>query len=56
MTQKKVKSTIIREDTSPYRKPAENLPGPGKYEKNIPFGSDIKTNVTFGSKYGFKPK
>ena len=49
-------SVIIREETSPYRRPMENSPGPGAHDGHLtPFGSDVKSNIGMGSKYLFKP-
>ena len=45
------KSVIIREETSPYRRPKEYSPGPGESGKLTAFGSDVKTNIGMGSKY-----
>ena len=56
MSKASVRSAIIREETSPYRRPKENNPGPGHHDAHLtPFASDIKTNVGMGSKYVFKP-
>ena len=55
MSKASTKSAIIREDTSPYRRPKENSPGPGHHDSHLtPFGSDGK-NIGMGSKYVFKP-
>jgi len=44
------------EDVSPYRRPKENPPPLGLYDKHlIPFGADLKTKFSIGSKYIFKP-
>ena len=56
-TKPKVRGAVIREQTSPFRRPQENLPDPGSYapaDINT-FGKDINTRVTMGSKYEFKP-
>ena len=55
VTQFQNKSTIIKKDTSPYRRPKESLPDPGQYDKHLkPFGSDLK-GVSMGSKDKFTP-
>lgn len=39
MSQRKTRSALIREEVSPYRRPAEKVPEPGSYDKHlIPFG------------------
>ena len=49
------RSVIIREETSPYRRPKEYGPDPGMYTEDvITFGKDVKTNINFGEKYKFK--
>ena len=56
MTKSNSKSVIIREETSPYRRPKENSPGPGEHDGHLTaFGSDVKANIGMGSKYVFKP-
>lgn len=46
---------VIREETSPYRRPKEIGPSPGAYDGHLkPFGSGLK-NVTMGGKNKFKP-
>jgi hypothetical protein len=55
-TQSKSRTAHINRETSPYRRPAENLPGAGHYDGHLTsFGADIKTNIGMGSKYVFKP-
>jgi hypothetical protein len=55
-TKSKSRAAHIREETSPYRRPDENLPGAGHYDGHLTaFGADIKTNIGMGSKYEFKP-
>ena len=50
------RSAIIKEEVSPYRRPKENPPPIGLYDKHLtPFGSDCKTKITMGNKYVFKP-
>lgn len=47
---------MIREDTSPYRRPKEQTPEPGSYDGHLrPFGSGLARNASMGSKYVFKP-
>ena len=56
MSKASVRSAIIREETSPYRRPQENSPGPGHHDGHLTsFGSDVKANIGMGSKYEFKP-
>ena len=56
MSQRKTRSALIREEVSPYRRPAEKTPEPGSYDKHlIPFGKGKMSNITMGSKYEFKP-
>ena len=56
MSKSQSKSVIIREETSPYRRPKENSPGPGEHDGHlISIGQSIKTNIGMGSKYVFKP-
>lgn len=51
----KIRSALIRPDTSPYRRPKESNPDPGKYDAHLkPFGSDTK-KFTMGGKYKWKP-
>ena len=51
-----VRSAIILEETSPYRRPKESSPEPGQYDAHLTkFGSDVKANIGMGSKYEFKP-
>ena len=41
---------IIREETSPYRRPKENSPGPGEHDGHLTsIGESIKTNIGMGS-------
>lgn len=56
MSKASSKSAIIREETSPYRRPKEKSPGPGEHDAHLtPFGADVKSNIGMGSKYEFKP-
>ena len=56
MSKASSKSAIIREDTSPYRRPQENTAGPGHHDGHLDiFGSKVTRNITMGSKYEFKP-
>jgi len=56
MSKASAKSVIIREESSPYRRPKENTPGPGHHDGHLTaFGSDVKANIGMGSKYEFKP-
>jgi len=49
------KSVIIREETSPYRRPKEQSPDPGQYNGDVvTFGKDVKANPGMGNKYIFK--
>jgi hypothetical protein len=46
----------VKKKTPIDAKKEEPANDPGKYDKHLtPFASDIKTNITFGSKYQFKP-
>jgi hypothetical protein len=48
---------VIKEDTSPYRRPVEPNPDAGQYDNHLtPFGSDLKSTATMGNKYKFVPK
>ena len=52
-TRRKSPSARITTETSPYRRPVEPTPDP--YSGHLtPFGSNIKPNIDFGSKYTFK--
>ncbi len=43
MSKMSSKSVIIREETSPYRRPKENTPGPGHHDGHLTaFGADKK--------------
>ena len=56
MSQRKTRSAIIREETSPYRRPKENNPGPGAHDGHLDkFGSKVTHKMDFGNKYVFKP-
>jgi hypothetical protein len=56
-TKPKVQFAVIKEDTSPYRRPADKTPEPGQYDNHLTqFGSDLKTTADMGSKYKFVPK
>ena len=56
MSKASTRSAIILEETSPYRRPKENSPGPGAHDKHLTaFGADVTRNITMGSKYEFKP-
>ncbi len=56
MSKSASKSAIIKEETSPYRRPKETSPDPGQYDAHLTkFGSDVKRNIGMGSKYEFKP-
>jgi hypothetical protein len=47
---------MIKEPVYSYRRPQENLPGPGHHDGHLTaFGADIKTNIGMGAKYEFKP-
>tara|TARA_B110000285_G_scaffold187299_1_gene213009 strand:+ start:1055 stop:1309 length:255 start_codon:yes stop_codon:yes gene_type:complete len=55
-TKARTQSCLIREETSPYRRPEENLPGAGHYDGHLDkFGSKVTHKMNFGSKYEFKP-
>jgi hypothetical protein len=55
-TKPKVKHALIKEDTSPFRRPAEKTPDPGTYDGHLTgFGDGLK-NVDFGEPYKFVPK
>jgi hypothetical protein len=50
------RSVIIREDVVEKKRPKEHSPDPGQYTEDvITFGKDVKTNITFGDKYKWKP-
>ena len=52
-----MRAATIKEPSG-YARPAENQPDPGSYapaDITTNFGKDIKTKVTMGSKYEFKP-
>jgi hypothetical protein len=52
----RVRSALIREDVSPYRRPQDTTPDPGTYDGHLTsFGSGLK-KVDMGSKYKFVPK
>lgn len=56
LTQRRAPAVTIREDSKRYTRPKEDAPAPGQYDKHLtPFAADVKTNITFGSKYQFKP-
>jgi hypothetical protein len=56
MSKASTKSAHIRPETSPYRRPQENTPGPGHHDGHLTaFGSDVTANIGMGSKYEFKP-
>jgi len=56
MTSTRARSALIREETSPYRRPKENNPGPGAHDKHLTrFGADVHHKMDFGNKYVFKP-
>jgi hypothetical protein len=49
------RSTVIKEDTSPYRRPKEQNPEPGQYDAHLkPFGYSPR-KMTMGGKYKWKP-
>ena len=55
-TKPRAKSAFIRQDVSPYKRPAEHMPEPGTYSGHIKLlGADLKNTATMGSKYGWKP-
>jgi len=55
-TMARSRSALIREETSPYRRPKENNPGPGHHDGHLDkFGSKIHHKMDFGNKYVFKP-
>jgi hypothetical protein len=55
-TQSKSRAAHINGETSPYRRPKENLPGPGHHDGHLDaFGSKITHKMDFGNKYVFKP-
>ena len=55
MSKMSVRSAHIKEETSPYRRPQENSPGPGAHDGHLTaFGADVTRNITMGSKYEFK--
>lgn len=57
LTKKKSRAAHIRPETSPYRRPKENTPGPGHHDSHlIPFAADITHKMEFGDKYKFTPK
>ena len=56
MSKASSKSAIIREDTSPYRRPKEESPDPGFYDRHLTkLGANITHKMDFGNKYIFKP-
>ena len=57
MTKPKIQTAHIKEETHPFRRPADHVPEPGTYSGHIkPLGADLKTTATMGSKYDWKPK
>ena len=55
MTKKRAYEAYIAPDIGKAR-PEEIGPEPGTYDGHLkPFAADIKTNITFGEKYKFKP-
>jgi len=55
-TKSKSRAAHIREETSPYRRPIDNDPGPGHHDGHLDaFGSKITHKMDFGNKYVFKP-
>ena len=43
-------------EVSPYRRPKEEGPAPGQYDRHLTgFGEDVTMNIGMGSKYKFKP-
>lgn len=54
LTKPKIKSAIINEEVSPYRRPVDQSPSIGQYDGHLkPFGYN-ENNMTFGGKYIFK--
>ena len=50
----RIKSAVIKEEVSPYRRPLEVLPSPGTYDKHlIEFGKDAKS-FKIGEKFSEK--
>lgn len=57
LTKPRVPAAVIKEETSPYRRPADKSPEPGQYDNHLtPFGSGLTSNANMGSKYKFVPK
>ena len=57
MLKPKIPAAQIKEEVSPYRRPKEVSPDPGQYDNHLtPFGADLNTTASMGSKYKFKPK
>jgi len=56
MSKAKSRAAHINRETSPYRRPDENLPGAGHYDGHLSaFGADVTRKIDMGSKYEFKP-
>jgi len=55
-TKFKNRYTIIREDVIKNKRQPEVTPDGGSYDGHLKaFGSDVKGNITMGSKYEFRP-
>ena len=55
-SKRRARSAHIKEPTSSFRRPTENLPEPGSYDNHLtPFAKGNMPNITMGSKYEFKP-
>lgn len=56
MTKFQNRSTVIKAETSPYRRPKEQNPEPGQYDGHLkPLGANLKNSFTMGSPYRWKP-
>ena len=56
-TKPKTAIAVIKEETSPYRRPKDSSPEPGQYDdRYYKFGYDIKPKIDMGSKYKWQPK
>lgn len=55
-SQTKSRAAHINEETHPYRRPQEQSPDPGFYDRHLKaLGADITHKMDFGNKYIFKP-
>jgi hypothetical protein len=51
----KIPAATIKEDSSPYRRPKEQLPAPGQYDAHLTDFGYNPNNMTIGGKYVWKP-